>query len=148
MAQVCVLEAKVQLKSCPEKFYNFLKSQNQHIPNNAHSENMHGVEIHEGDWETSGSVKLWKYSLEGKEEIFKERIEVDEINKTITYVAVGGNVLELYKNYKAIVKVENIGILKLRLEYEKLNDDIPPPKKYQQFIINIVKDIDAILVKG
>lgn len=85
-------------------------------------------------------------NVEGKEEIFKERIEVDEVNKTITYVAAGGNVLELYKSYKAIVKVEN-QILKLRIEYEKLNDDTPPPKKYQQFIINIVRDLDGNLVK-
>ncbi|KAJ1425401.1 START-like domain superfamily [Sesbania bispinosa] len=146
MAQICVLEASVQLKSCPQKFYHFLKSQTQHIPNKAHSQNMHAVEIHKGDWETPGSVKIWKFTL-GKEETFKERIELDEVNKTIAYVAVGGNVLELYKSYKAIVKVEN-GILKLRLEYEKLYDNTPPPKKYQQFIINIVRDIDANLVKG
>jgi len=72
---------------------------------------------------------------------------MDEVNKKITYVAVGGNALELYKSYKAIVKVEK-GMLKLRIEYEKFNDHIPPPKKYQQFIINIVRDIDANLVKG
>ncbi|AES59906.1 putative START-like domain-containing protein [Medicago truncatula] len=147
MAQICVLEASVQLKSCPQKFFNFLKSQSQHIPNKAQSENVHGVEIHKGDWKTPGSVKIWKYSIEGKEETFNERIEVDEVNKTITYVAVGGNVLELYKNYKAIVNVEN-GNLKLRIEYEKLNDNTPPPKKYQQFIVNIVRDLDGNLVKG
>ncbi|TKY69307.1 defense response [Spatholobus suberectus] len=147
MAQICVLEERVQLKSCPEKFYNFLKSQNQCIPNNVHSEKVHAVEIQEGDWDTPGSVKLWKYIIEGKEEIFKEKVIMDEVNKIITYVAVGGNALELYKSYKAILKVEN-GMLKLRIEYEKLNDDIPAPKKYQQFIINIVRDIDANLVKG
>ncbi|CAK8570372.1 unnamed protein product [Lathyrus sativus] len=147
MAQVCVLETTVQLKSCPQKFYNFLKSQSQQIPNKAQSENVHGVEIHKGDWNTPGSIKIWKFSIEGKEEIFKEKIEVDEVNKTITYVAAGGNVLELYKNYKAIVKVEN-QILMLRIEYENINDDTPPPKKYQQFIMNIVRDLDGNLVKA
>jgi len=63
MAQICVLEASVQLKSCPQKFFNFLKSQSQHIPNKAQSENVHGVEIHKGDWKTPGSVKIWKYSI-------------------------------------------------------------------------------------
>ncbi|KAL2347653.1 hypothetical protein Fmac_001653 [Flemingia macrophylla] len=147
MAQIYVLEERVQLKSCPEKFYNFLKTQNQNIPSNVHSEKLHAVEIHEGNWDTSGSVKLWKYSIEGKEEIFKDKVIMDEANKKITYVAEGGSVLELYKSYKAILKVEN-GILKLRIEYEKLNDDTPPPKRYQQFIINIVMDIDANLVKA
>ncbi|XP_057445451.1 MLP-like protein 328 [Lotus japonicus] len=147
MAQICVLETAVQLKSCPEKLYNLFKSQNQHIPKKTQSEKLHGVEIHKGDWETPGSVKIWKFCIEGKEEVFKERIELDDLNRTITYVAVGGNVLELYRTYKTIVKVEN-GILKLRIEYEKLHEDTPPPKKYQQFVSNIVRDIDANLVKG
>lgn len=63
MAQVCFLEASMQLKSCPKKFYNFLKSQSQDIPKKAESENVHGVEIHKGDWETPGSVKIWKYTI-------------------------------------------------------------------------------------
>lgn len=63
MAQVSVLETTVQLKSCPQKFYNFLKSQSQHIPNKAQSENVHGVEIHKGDWNTPGSIKIWKFSI-------------------------------------------------------------------------------------
>ncbi|WVZ10439.1 hypothetical protein V8G54_014969 [Vigna mungo] len=146
-AEMCVLEERVELKSSAEKFFMFLKSQNQQIPSNVHSEKLHAVEIHEGEWNTPGSVKLWKYNIEGKEEIFKERVIIDEVKKKITYVAVGGNALELYKSYKAIVQVEK-GILKLRIEYEKLNEHIPPPNKYQQFIINIVKDIDANLVKG
>lgn len=60
---MCVLEESVELKSSGEKFYNFLKSQNQKIPRNVHSEKLHAVEIHQGDWNTPGSVKLWKYNI-------------------------------------------------------------------------------------
>jgi hypothetical protein len=63
MAQICVLEASVQLKSCPKKFFNFLKNQSEHIPNKAQSENVHAVEIHKGDWNTPGSVKIWKFTI-------------------------------------------------------------------------------------
>lgn len=61
MAQVCVLETREQLKSPAGKFYNLLKTQNQQIPNACHQ--VHDVEVHEGDWETPGSVKLWKYTI-------------------------------------------------------------------------------------
>lgn len=63
MGEMCVLEKRVELKSCAEKFYNFLKSQNHQIPSNVHSEKLHAVEIHEGEWDTPGSVKLWKYNI-------------------------------------------------------------------------------------
>ena len=63
VAEMCVLEERVELKSSAEKFFNFLKSQNQQIPSNVHSEKLHAVEIHEGEWNTPGSVKLWKYNI-------------------------------------------------------------------------------------
>ncbi|KAF7827666.1 MLP-like protein 328 [Senna tora] len=139
MAQVGVLETTAQLKSPAEKFYKLLRTQNQQIPS-ACTDMVHDVEVLEGD------IKLWKFSIEGKEEVMKARIEVDEANKSLTYVAVGGNIRELYKSYRVIIKTEMSGNLKLRLEYEKLNEQVPPPNKYLQFTINLMKQIDQILV--
>ncbi|XP_028759037.1 MLP-like protein 328 [Neltuma alba] len=144
MAQVCVLEATKQLRSPPEKIFNFLKSQNQKIPNA--TDKVHDVEVLNGDWVTPGSVKLWKFTLEGKEEVFKERVEVDEENKTLTYIALGGNVMELYKSYRLILKVEMNGTVKLRIEYEKTNGEVPPPHRYLQFSLNLLKEIEHKLV--
>ena len=59
MAQVRKLEAEVQIKAGAEKFYNVMKSQSQQIPK-ASSDKLQAVEVLEGDWETAGSVKLWK----------------------------------------------------------------------------------------
>ncbi|KAI9079826.1 hypothetical protein K1719_038236 [Acacia pycnantha] len=144
MAQVCVLETTKQLRSPPEKIFNLLKSQNQKIPNA--TDKISDIEVLNGDWVTPGSVKLWKYTLDGKEEVFKERVEVDEENKTITYTALGGNVMELYKSYRFIVKAEMNGTFKLRIEYEKINEEVPPPHKYLHFCLNLLKEIENKLV--
>ncbi|KAJ7942966.1 MLP protein [Quillaja saponaria] len=152
MSLVGKLEADVEIKTPAEKFYNLLKSQNHHIPN-ASSDKVHSIEVHEGDWETSGSVKLWKYTAEGNLEVFKERVEADKENKTVSFTAVEGHVLDLYKKYKVNFKVTpktsgEGGLVKITVEYEKKNDSIPDPNKYLQFAIHVVQDIDAHLIKA
>lgn len=62
MALTGKLEAVVEIKSFADKFYSVLSSENHQVPN-ASSDKVHGVEVHEGDWKTSGSVKLWKYTV-------------------------------------------------------------------------------------
>ena len=62
MAQINKLEANIQLKSSAEEFYNILSTQIHQIPN-ASSDKIHTIEVHEGDWEKDGSVKLWKYTI-------------------------------------------------------------------------------------
>ncbi|KAK7827604.1 mlp-like protein 43 [Quercus suber] len=62
MALVGKLEADVEIKAPADKFFNILRSEIHHIPNIS-SDKVHGVEVHEGDWETSGSVKLWKFTV-------------------------------------------------------------------------------------
>lgn len=55
-------DVDVEIKSTAEEFYNVLKSKIQHLPNIS-SDKVHGVEVQEGDWEASGSVKLWKFTV-------------------------------------------------------------------------------------
>ncbi|KAL5761040.1 hypothetical protein ACOSQ2_019878 [Xanthoceras sorbifolium] len=78
------------------------------------------VDLHEGDWETPGSIKLWKYIIDGKTEIFKERV----LNK------------------------DEGGLVKLSLEYEKHKATDEPPYQYLDFVAGLIKDIDAHLVKA
>ena len=53
---------EIEIKSPPEKYYNIFKGQAYHVPNAA-PDHIQGVDVHEGDWETHGSVKIWKYTL-------------------------------------------------------------------------------------
>ncbi|KAJ7942969.1 Major latex protein domain containing protein [Quillaja saponaria] len=135
MSLVGKLEADIEIKTPAEKFYNLLKSQNHQVPN-ASSDKVHSVEVHE----------------EGNLEVFKERVEVDEENKTVSLTAVEGHVLDLYKKYKVNFKVtpktSEGGLMKITVEYEKKNYSIPDPNKYLQFVIHVVQDIDSQLIKA
>lgn len=65
-------------------------------------------------------------------------------------VAIGGHVLELYKYYKITLQVnrniETTSLVKIIVEYEKHDDKVPPPNKYFNFLVHVVKDIDAHLL--
>ncbi|XP_062145685.1 MLP-like protein 328 [Alnus glutinosa] len=126
-----------------------LGSENHQLPN-ASPDKVHGVEVHEGDWKTTGSVKLWKYTVEGEVEVMKEKVEVDEEKKLVILTALDGHCLNLYKSYKIIFQVtpkSEGGSVKITLDYEKLNGNIPPPNKYLDLIVNLIKDLDAHILK-
>ncbi|CAK7326753.1 unnamed protein product [Dovyalis caffra] len=103
MALVEKIENDVAIKSSADNFFKVLSVEAHQIPN-ASPENVHAVEVHEGDWVTAGAVKLWTYTIDGKPEVMKEKIEVDEANKKVTMVAVGGHILEQYRSYKLTLK--------------------------------------------
>lgn len=60
--QVETLEELVEIKASADKVYKILSNQHHRIPEVA-SDHIHEVVVHEGDWETSGSVKVWKYTM-------------------------------------------------------------------------------------
>ncbi|CAL8995140.1 unnamed protein product, partial [Prunus brigantina] len=101
--------------------------------------------------ETSGSVKLWKYTVDGNVETLKEKVEIDEANKLVSLTALeGSHVLDNYKSYKIILQVtpkSEGGLVKITLEYQRLNENDPPPHKYHRFLVNVIQDIDAHRLK-
>ncbi|XWS69344.1 hypothetical protein CRYUN_Cryun04dG0171200 [Craigia yunnanensis] len=151
MALTGKLEADVEVKASADKLFSIVRKENHQIPNAA-SDKVHSVEVHEGDWEAHGSVKLWKYSVEGKVEILKEKVLVDDANKTVTLIALEGHVMEEFKSYKIVYSVtpksDQSSLVKITLEYEKLNENIPDPNRYLQFIVNLTKDVEAHVLKA
>ncbi|KAG8633550.1 MLP-like protein 328 [Manihot esculenta] len=143
------LETVLELKSSPEKFLNLWKEQAHQVPNHTPT-NIQGVHLHEGDWNTHGCIKIWKYNIEGRSEIFKEKTEVDEEKKVVTIIGLEGDAFKLYKVYTAIWELTSNGegsLTKLTLEYEKLNEDVPVPNNYLDLIISMTKDIDEEITK-
>lgn len=59
------IEMKVEIKSNADQFYNIFRKQVHQVPNISAS-NVHHVELHEGDFQTHGSIKTWKYTPAGK----------------------------------------------------------------------------------
>ncbi|MGM4035680.1 hypothetical protein NA682_23710, partial [Salmonella sp. NW307] len=143
------LEVDVELKASGDQFYKIFTNQVHQMPNA--SSKIQSVDLHQGDWENPGSVKIWTYIIDGKTEVFKERVHFDDKDKCITMDGVEGHVLEKYKKYKAIFQVFNKdkgGLVKLTLEYEKHNEADEPPNQYLKFVAGLIRDIDAHLVKG
>ncbi|KAK3442608.1 hypothetical protein EUGRSUZ_B02915 [Eucalyptus grandis] len=160
------LKTELELKSPADKYFKGISSKLQHAPN-ASSEKVHAIEVHEGDWEAPGSVKLWTYTISKQssgESILnyfgipfnlffllsrkKEKIEVDEAKKSATFVAVAGHLLEKYKSYKVtlhIVPKGEASVAKITLDFEKHHESHEDPKDYMEFVIGLAKDIDEHL---
>lgn len=89
----------------------------------------------------------------GNSEIAKETVDaMDEKTKSITFKTVDGALLKIYKTMKATVQVTAKGggcsSVKWSIEYEKLNEDSPPPNKYLDFVLILTKKVDAYLLKA
>ncbi|KAI4373230.1 hypothetical protein MLD38_011379 [Melastoma candidum] len=143
------LEAEVEMKASADRVFKLLAEELNKVPD-ASPDNIQGVEVHEGDWATAGSVKLWNYIIDGQNEVFKEKVHIDEESKMVSMEAVGGHILDKYKTYKIICEVLPHGgsssKVKAQVIYEKLNEDDADPDNYLGLITNIIKDIDAHLV--
>ncbi|XP_031261136.1 MLP-like protein 31 [Pistacia vera] len=87
----------------------------------------------------------------GREETYKEKIEVDDQKKSVTLVGLDGDVFKNYKNWKATFqatpKDEKSCVVKHILQYEKLNENVPEPHAYLDFMVKVTQDIAAYLVK-
>ncbi|KAL0005294.1 hypothetical protein SO802_012855 [Lithocarpus litseifolius] len=85
--------------------------------------------------------------LEGQSEVFKEKVELDDANRSVTQVGIEGEVMKDYKTFKPIYQVVPKGtgsLVKLSIEYEKLREDVPAPNKYVTVMSNdVTKDLDA-----
>ncbi|CAK8570356.1 unnamed protein product [Lathyrus sativus] len=146
------VESETEIEASAAKFFHIFRKQLEHVPNI--SRDVHGARVHEGDWENVGSVKHWEYTIEGKKQSAKEKIEtIDDENKVITYSVFDGEVGESYKSLKVTFQVIDKelggGIVKWTFEYEKLKEDITgaSPESYLAFAEKVTKDIDAHLVK-
>lgn len=102
------------------------------------------------------SSKLARSNLEiadGKALTVKEKVEVDDENKSITFNVMEGEILKEFKGFKATgqatAKADGSGsTVKWTLDYEKLNEAVAEPKSYTDAIVKITKDVDAHLLNA
>ncbi|KAL3751234.1 hypothetical protein ACJRO7_012110 [Eucalyptus globulus] len=124
------LEGKVEeefdINSPAHRFYKRLSYEQHHLPD-ASPDKVQGAEIHEGDWVTPGSVKLWNYTIDDDDG------------------GCGRTHPEQYKAYKIVYQVfpkGESGTLKISLIYEKFNETDGKPHNYLRFLVDLVKDLD------
>nr|CAD33533.1 major latex protein homologue [Datisca glomerata] len=127
------LEAEIDINAPADKYYRIFKGQAHHVPNISPGI-IQEVNVHEGDWDTHGSIKIWNYTVDGKTEVFKERVEFDDEKRAATLTGVeGSTVLNHSKTFKGTYQVTpkgNGSLAKLTLVYEKVKEDVPDPVKY------------------
>ncbi|KAI5353283.1 hypothetical protein L3X38_006176 [Prunus dulcis] len=136
---------QIELKSPADKFYKIFKGQGHLIPN-VSSGHIKGVQLHEGDWETHGSVKIWNYHLGDEVGTFKEKVEYDDKNKVATLTGLDGEMFKYYKSFKAIFQFTQKGevsVANLTIHYEKRNADVEAPDRYVGLMVTLVRDLDA-----
>lgn len=94
--------------------------------------------------------KFCDETTDGKTETIKDKVEIDDENKSVTFSATEGDLFKSYKSFKATVKITTTAegaLAKVTVDYEKLNEDVPAPDKYLDFVLNILKDVDAHIIK-
>ncbi|XP_010514273.1 PREDICTED: MLP-like protein 328 [Camelina sativa] len=142
---------EVPLKGTAEKHYKRWRNENHLFPD-AIGHHIQGVNVHDGEWDSHGSIKIWNYTLDGKQEIFKERREMDDENMTMKIIGLEGHVMEQFKVYDAyfqfIPKSEDDCTCKITMIWEKRNDAFPEPGSYMQFVKSMVADMEDHVLKA
>ncbi|MCL7025070.1 hypothetical protein MKW94_001175 [Papaver nudicaule] len=131
-----------------DKYYNIWKH-HEDVPN-AVPHQYTGVKVVEGHGITSGCVKEWDYIHDGKTLVVKETTTYDDENRTIHHSAVGGDVLNDYKKFDAILAVKPKAsgkgcIVSWTIDYVKLNEDSPVPIGYLGFFQQNIEDLNTHL---
>ncbi|XP_028759007.1 MLP-like protein 43 [Neltuma alba] len=143
------LETDVHIKATAEQFHDVFCSRTHHIANVC-PEKVQGVEIHEGEWGSQGSIIFWNYVHDGKKCVAKELVEhIDKENNKITFKVLEGDLMEDYKTFRITIQVfpqEKGSVVHWIMDYEKLKNHSPDPHSLLQLAIDVSKDIDAHLV--
>ncbi|KAK1380598.1 MLP-like protein 34-like [Heracleum sosnowskyi] len=104
-------------------------------------------DLHVGECGSEGRIISRNYVYDGKDKFAKEVIEnLDEEKKSITFRVIEGDLLEMYKNFKAICHVDKEGednSVTWTFEYEKLHENVDDPHTLMDFIVGVTKDIKS-----
>ncbi|XP_062111148.1 MLP-like protein 28 [Humulus lupulus] len=147
------LETDVEIKASAAKFHDIFKHRPHHISNHS-TDKIKGVDIHEGEWGTVGSVIFWNYVHDGKERVAKEIVEaIDDENNSITFRVIEGDLMEHFKSFKLTIQAnskaegEDGCIVHWTLEYEKNHGEIIDPHTLLQFVADVSKDLESHLLE-
>ncbi|KAI7981942.1 hypothetical protein LOK49_Contig6G00014 [Camellia lanceoleosa] len=103
------MEGEVEIKCDADELFQIGSGKKAHIVPNLSPDKVSKLDLHEGEWGDHGSIKVWTYVTEGKVGTFKEKVIIDEENKTVHLTAVKGHCLDLYKSYNIIYQIIHKG---------------------------------------
>ncbi|XP_078151717.1 MLP-like protein 423 [Carex rostrata] len=142
-------EVEVEVKSAPEKFWEAIRSSTDLFPK-VFPEQYKSIDILEGDGKSVGSVRLVNYAPGTPLVTFaKEKVEaVEEENKLVSYSVIDGEILSLYKNFRATLSITPKGegsLIKWTLQYDKASDEVPEPEAIKEAAVKTFNGLDAHL---
>ncbi|KAG5581294.1 hypothetical protein H5410_051921 [Solanum commersonii] len=133
------LIAQIEMKCAGDLLHEHFKS-NPHQTATMSPDRVTNFTLHDGQLGKTNSVISWKYILGGKERHAKQVFHIDDAEKSITYNFIEGDMNELYNSMTLTLTLKNNWIT-WTIMYEKLNENIPEPLDFMEFIIGLTKDI-------
>ncbi|OVA01712.1 Bet v I domain [Macleaya cordata] len=146
MAQIQKLGVEAEVKCSADKFYGTFKHNITQLPK-FFPQVYKSIELIQGDGASVGSVRLWKYEIEGTCIMAKDRTTmVDDKQRAITWSIIDGELLNHYNSFELkLVSVTPKGddgcLVKWSLEFEKANEDAPTPTAYMPVLEKVTKEL-------
>lgn len=153
MALAGRIERHIEIDASAELFYHIWKNESYRV-RTASPANIVAVDVHQGQWHEHGAVKHWTYNIDGRTETFKERVEHDDSNMSVTHVGMEGHVFEHFGCWSKVYKVTPRWdgrpgcIVTCSIEYEKLHARVPDPYAYLDFMASVSNDVAAHITRG
>ncbi|KAL2940072.1 MLP-like protein 31 [Bienertia sinuspersici] len=160
MANLQKVEGQTELKCHADKFFDTWACKPLQIPNIC-TNKIIKLEVQEGECHKVGAVKNWTYCFKHNgvaETTFSLTTRVEELDvekRVIRYSYHGGFILEkYYKTFKSKMQVTpkngtNEGcFVNWSFEYEKMNENVPEPNMYIDYLLDLAKDVDAYCLKN
>ncbi|KAK6152836.1 hypothetical protein DH2020_012475 [Rehmannia glutinosa] len=147
MAQMAKIEDKTQIMCAPPKVYNFFKNDLTELTKIV-PQLFQSVKVIDGNKGQAGGVIQYELLILGKAMTAKVKTEaINDEEKSISFVILEGDIMELYKSFKAKVTVGD-GTAMWCLEFEKANDSAPNPDQYATLAVEITKGLDLYLLNS
>ncbi|KAL5726270.1 hypothetical protein ACHQM5_009325 [Ranunculus cassubicifolius] len=147
MADLSKASSEREIKCSPHKFYEHVKYSLHHL-HTIFPEGYTDGRILEGDGESVGSLRQWKYILPANEEhtVKARTTKQDDENMVIALFAEDGDVHNHYQHFTAVVQVfpkDEGSMVKWTVEFEKHHDEIPDPHLFLELFDKITEKVDA-----
>ncbi|XP_022935144.1 kirola-like isoform X1 [Cucurbita moschata] len=150
MAQIAKVSQEVELRSSAPKFYEFLKNKMDFVFQ-MFPEIYKSWKVVEGNGYAHGSVIQLKYNIDGLSEV-KERLSIDDANKSLTFECVEGDLLRDFEVMKMKIEVvengSNGSSANWSIEFVKANEDVATPHNYLLCVAKVSEGIDDYLCKN
>ncbi|KAG2320943.1 hypothetical protein Bca4012_056037 [Brassica carinata] len=145
------VEADVEIKAPATKFFHIFAVRPQDV-SKASPETVQGCRVQGGQMGRVGTLITWNYVLDGKPNVAKDRIEaVDPKKNMIKLKVIEGDLMQEFKSFLITIQVTPKqggpgGVAKLKMTYERIDENVAHPETLLQTGVEMFKDIDEMLL--